>query len=125
MPNVLYIAGDTGIQVTIDKGKTWTNFSTAAPDVVVRDLFIQKRDRDLVIGTYGRGIYIADIAPLKEFKPETLPGGRLSLRRRGRPSAGTAMIAKASNTASSPRSTIRRSERHSTSSSRPTPRTSS
>jgi len=69
-PNVLYIAGDYGIQVTIDQGKTWTNFSSAAPDVVVRDLFIQKRDRDLVIGSYGRGIYIADIAPIKEFKPE-------------------------------------------------------
>lgn len=70
-PNVLYIAGDYGIQVTIDQGKTWTNFSTAAPSVVVRDLFIQKRNRDLVIGSYGRGIYIADIAPIKEFKAET------------------------------------------------------
>jgi hypothetical protein len=69
-PDVLYIAGDYGIQVTIDQGKTWTNFSTGAPSVVVRDLFIQKRDRDLVIGSYGRGIYIADIAPIKEFKPE-------------------------------------------------------
>jgi len=70
-PNVLYIAGDLGIYVTIDQGKTWTPFSTSAPDVVVRDLFIQKRDRDLIIGSYGRGIYIADIAPIKEFKPET------------------------------------------------------
>ena len=33
---------------------------------------VQKRDRDLVIGTYGRGIYIADIAPLKEMKAENL-----------------------------------------------------
>ncbi len=32
---------------------------------------IQKRDREMVIGTYGRGIYVADIAPIKEFKPET------------------------------------------------------
>jgi len=69
-PNVLYIAGDFGIQVSIDQGKTWTNFSSSAPNVVVRDLFIQKRDRDLVIGTYGRGIYIADIGPAKEFKPD-------------------------------------------------------
>ena len=69
-PNVLYIAGDNGIQVTVDQGKTWTDFSTAAPDVVVRDMAIQKRDRDLVIATYGRGFYIADIAPIKEFTPE-------------------------------------------------------
>ena len=71
-PNVLYIAGDFGIQVSIDKGKTWTNFSTSAPNVIIRDLAVQKRDRDLVIGTYGRGIYIADIAPLKELTAENL-----------------------------------------------------
>ncbi len=70
--NVLYIAGDYGIHVSIDKGKTWTAFSTTAPNVIVRDMAIQKRDRDLVIGTYGRGIYIADIAPLKEFTADNL-----------------------------------------------------
>lgn len=71
-PDVLYMAGDHGIHVTVDRGKTWTAFSTTAPNVIVRDLAIQKRDRDLVIGTYGRGIYIADIAPLKELKAENL-----------------------------------------------------
>jgi hypothetical protein len=70
--NVLYIAGDYGIHVSIDKGKTWTPFSTSAPNVIVRDAAIQKRDRDLVIGTYGRGIYIADIAPLKEMNADVL-----------------------------------------------------
>ena len=69
--NVLYMATEYGVFVTIDQGKSWTAFSTAAPHVIVKDLDIQKRDRDLIIGTYGRGIYIADIAPIKEFKPET------------------------------------------------------
>ncbi|OGD28217.1 MAG: hypothetical protein A2V57_02070 [Candidatus Aminicenantes bacterium RBG_19FT_COMBO_65_30] len=71
-PDVLYISGDYGIHVSIDKGKSWTPFSTSAPNVIVRDMAIQKRDRDLVIGTYGRGIYIADIAPLKELKADIL-----------------------------------------------------
>ena len=70
--NVLYLATDYGVYVTIDQGKTWTNFSSTAPNVVIKDLAIQKRDRDLIIGTYGRGIYIADIAPLREFKTENL-----------------------------------------------------
>jgi len=34
------------------------------------DLDIQKRERDLAIGTYGRGIYLADIYPFKDFKSE-------------------------------------------------------
>ena len=67
--NVLYLAGDVGIHVTIDQGKTWTAFSTSAPNTVIRDMAIQKRDREMAIGTYGRGFYVADIGPIKEFTP--------------------------------------------------------
>jgi hypothetical protein len=70
-PNVLYLATDYGVFVTFDKGKNWVEMSTKAPDVIVADIDIQKRERNLVIGTYGRGIYIADIHPFKEFKKET------------------------------------------------------
>ena len=39
----------------------------------VRDLNIQKRENDLVVGTFGRGIYILDnYTPLRSIKPETL-----------------------------------------------------
>ncbi|HEY3383554.1 MAG TPA: hypothetical protein VGK32_17450 [Vicinamibacterales bacterium] len=68
--NVLYLGTDYGVMVTIDQGKTWAPFSTSAPPVPIRDLAIQKRDREMAIGTYGRGIYVADIGPIKEFKPE-------------------------------------------------------
>src|SRR5665647_3061850 len=70
--NVLYLGTDYGGFETIDKGKAWTAYSTSAPNVVIRDLAVQKRDRDLVIGTNGRGIYIADIAPLKEMNADNL-----------------------------------------------------
>lgn len=69
-PDILYLATDYGLFVTIDKGKNWVEMSSSAPDVLVMDLDIQKRERDLAIGTYGRGIYIADIFPFKEFKEE-------------------------------------------------------
>ncbi|RPJ85005.1 MAG: hypothetical protein EHM13_02425, partial [Acidobacteria bacterium] len=48
--DVLYLATDYGIIVTIDGGKAWTPFSTSAPDVIVRDMAIQKRDREMAIG---------------------------------------------------------------------------
>jgi len=70
-PNVLYLATDYGLFVTIDKGKNWIEMSSSAPDVIMMDLDIQKRERDLAVGTYGRGIYIADIYPFKEFNEET------------------------------------------------------
>jgi photosystem II stability/assembly factor-like uncharacterized protein len=69
--NVLYLATDFGIYMTIDQGKTWIRFADkTAPDVTIRSLSIQKRDREMAIGTYGRGIYVTDIGPIKEFKPE-------------------------------------------------------
>ena len=68
--NVLYLGTDNGIWVTVDQGKTWTAFTTSQPTMVIRDLAIQKRDREMAIGTYARGFFVADIAPMKEFKPE-------------------------------------------------------
>jgi len=70
-PQVLYLATDYGIFVTVDQGQNWTEMSSSAPDVIIMDLDIQKRERDLAVGTYGRGIYIADIFPFKEFNTET------------------------------------------------------
>ena len=68
--DVLYLGTDYGIWVTVDRGKTWTAFSTSLPTMVIRDLAIQKRDREMAIGSYARGFWIADIGPIKEFKPE-------------------------------------------------------
>ena len=68
--NVLYLGTEKGIFVTIDEGKTWSAFSTSAPNTVIRDMAIQKRDREMAIATYGRGFYVVDIGPIKEFKPE-------------------------------------------------------
>jgi len=43
------------------------------PTIAVRDLAIQKRMNDLVVGTFGRGIYVLDdYTPLRDLKPETL-----------------------------------------------------
>ena len=67
--NVLYLGTDYGIFVTIDQGKSWAAFSKDAPDVSIRDLAIQKRDREMAIGSYGRGFYVVDIGPIKEFTP--------------------------------------------------------
>ncbi|MCJ7579386.1 MAG: hypothetical protein MUP98_02505 [Candidatus Aminicenantes bacterium] len=70
-PQVLYLATDYGLFVSVDQGNVWTEMSTDTPDVIIMDLDIQKRERDLAVGTYGRGIYIADIFPFKEFSTET------------------------------------------------------
>ena len=81
--NVLYLGTDNGIWVTIDQGKTWTAFTTSQPTMVIRDLAIQKRDREMAIGSYARGFWIADIAPIKDFKPEVFEKAAAPVRAAG------------------------------------------
>ena len=67
-PNLLFAGMEHGIFASWDKGKTWTKLNMNLPPVSVRDLRVQARDRDLVIGTHGRGAWILDdIRPLEEM----------------------------------------------------------
>ena len=69
-PNLLFVGTEFGLYVTLDGGKEWKKFMTGLPSVRVDDILIHPRDRDLIVGTHGRSIYIADdITPLEQLKP--------------------------------------------------------
>ena len=42
------------------------------PNVAVHDVVVQSRDKELVVGTHGRSLYIADLAQLQQLTPENL-----------------------------------------------------
>jgi hypothetical protein len=42
------------------------------PSVKVTDLVIHPRENDLVVATYGRGLYIVDVSPLQEMTAAVL-----------------------------------------------------
>lgn len=65
--NILYLGTDNEVFVSFDQGENWQVFSNGIPKVAVHDLVIQKRDKDLVVGTHGRSIYKANIAPLQQY----------------------------------------------------------
>ena len=65
--HILYLGTDNGLYVTFDNGGAWHPFSNGFPNVAVHDLVIQKRDKDLVVGTHGRSIYRANISKLQSF----------------------------------------------------------
>ncbi|MGB2245097.1 MAG: VPS10 domain-containing protein [Flavobacteriaceae bacterium] len=68
-PNLLFAGMEHGIYASWDKGKHWEKINVDLPNVSVRDLRIQARDRDLIVGTHGRGAYILDdIRPLEELE---------------------------------------------------------
>jgi photosystem II stability/assembly factor-like uncharacterized protein len=59
--NILYCGTDMGVYVSHNEGKTWLPLNNNMPAVVsVQDLFIHPKTNQLVIATYGRGIYVLD-----------------------------------------------------------------
>ncbi|MDQ3115216.1 MAG: sialidase [Verrucomicrobiota bacterium] len=73
-PNLLFLGTEFGLYVSIDGGQAWAQYKgNRFPAVAVRDLAIQPRTNDLVLGTHGRGIWIIDdITPLRALTPELL-----------------------------------------------------
>jgi photosystem II stability/assembly factor-like uncharacterized protein len=69
--DLLFLGTESGLFISIDGGNHWQRFPKL-PIVPVHDLVIHPRDRELVIGTHGRGIYLLDIAPLEEMTAETI-----------------------------------------------------
>ena len=68
-PNLMFLGTENGLYVSIDAGKHWTHWTNGYPSgVSTMDLAIQPREGDLVIGTFGRSIFVLDdIRPLREL----------------------------------------------------------
>ncbi len=67
-PNLLFAGTEFGLFTSVNGGKNWIQLKSGLPTIAVRDLEIQKRENDLVVGTFGRGIYILDdYTPLREM----------------------------------------------------------
>ncbi len=65
-PNLLFLGTEHGLFVSFDKGDNWNQWKHGYPNVSTMDMKIQERERDLVIGTFGRAAYVIDdIAPLR------------------------------------------------------------
>jgi len=72
-PNLLFTGTEFGLYFSVDGGQKWIQLKGGLPTIAVRDLNIQKRENDLVVATFGRGIYILDnYTPLRLIKPETM-----------------------------------------------------
>ena len=49
-----------GVFFSPDSGGNWKELATGLPTIAVRDIAIQRRENDLVLGTFGRGFYVMD-----------------------------------------------------------------
>lgn len=70
---LLFVGTEFGCFTSLDGGAHWMRLRGGLPTIAVRDLELQRRESDLVLGTFGRGIYILDnYDPLRHLTPEGL-----------------------------------------------------
>ncbi|GAL01314.1 hypothetical protein JCM19314_758 [Nonlabens ulvanivorans] len=66
--NLMFLGTDDGLYVSINAGDDWVKYTNGFPTVSVKDLAIQERENDLVIGTFGRAAWVLDdLAPFVAF----------------------------------------------------------
>ena len=67
-PSLLFLGTDQGLWMSFDAGWTWVRHDAGYPHVSTRDLKIHPREHDLIIGTFGRAVWILDdIRPLRQI----------------------------------------------------------
>ena len=67
--NILYLGSDRGLHVSLDAGASWLSLQGDLPTVPVNDLFIHRRDRVMIVATFGRGVCILPLAEIKKRLP--------------------------------------------------------
>ena len=71
-PRLLFAGTEFGAYWSKDGGQHWSKIA-GLPTIAVREIAIQKREHDLVLGTFGRGVYIVDdYSPLRTTTAATL-----------------------------------------------------
>jgi len=70
--NILYLGTDNGLYISLNKGMSWDDFSSGIPNVAVHDLVIQKKAKDLVVGTHGRSIYKVNLDQVQQLNDKIM-----------------------------------------------------
>lgn len=70
---MLYAGTENNIYFSLDDGLSWLPLQTNLPHTPVYWITVQPERSDLVVATYGRGIWILDdVTPLREMNAKTL-----------------------------------------------------
>ena len=58
--SLIFCGTEFGVFFSPDSGGSWKELANGLPTIAVRDIAIQRRENDLVLGTFGRGFYVLD-----------------------------------------------------------------
>jgi photosystem II stability/assembly factor-like uncharacterized protein len=73
--DLLYAGTEHALFLSFDGGQSWQRFRNGLPPAPIHDIVVHRRDRELVIGTHGRSLFVLDVAPLQEMTPEARAAG--------------------------------------------------
>jgi photosystem II stability/assembly factor-like uncharacterized protein len=71
-PDVLYCGTEFGIWVSITRGESWAKLNGNLPTVAVHEVAQPTTASEIAIATHGRGIWILDVASVRQLTPEVL-----------------------------------------------------
>jgi len=67
-PDVLYAGAETGLFVSLDRGKNWRRINSNYPNVRTDEITLHPRDNAMLLATHGRAIWILDhLSPIQEY----------------------------------------------------------
>ncbi len=70
--NLLYVGTDHGLYVSLDQGSSFMLMNNGLPAAPVHDVVIHPREKELVVGTHGRSIYIGNVKELQQLDEKLL-----------------------------------------------------
>jgi photosystem II stability/assembly factor-like uncharacterized protein len=59
-PDLLFAGTEFTVFFSVNGGKSWNMLNNGLPTISVKDIAIQRRDNDLILGTFGRSFYVLD-----------------------------------------------------------------
>lgn len=66
--DVLYIGTETGLFLSLDRGKSWQRLDANFPNVRVDEITLQPRDNAMLIASHGRALWVLDhLEPIQEY----------------------------------------------------------
>ncbi|MDH7493645.1 MAG: glycosyl hydrolase [Candidatus Saccharicenans sp.] len=70
--NIIYLGTDLTAYVSLDRGQTWHSLRANLPTLPVYDMKVHPRDKELLIGTHSRGVFVLPLRKIQELTPEVL-----------------------------------------------------
>jgi len=66
--DVLYIGTETGIFLSLDRGKSWQRLKANLPNVRVDEITLHPRDNAMLVATHGRALWVLDhLEPIQQY----------------------------------------------------------